>query len=41
MKRMIMIIMTRSSVKVKLPGEWDADKAILEMGGVCVDHSQR
>ncbi|XP_065681875.1 uncharacterized protein LOC100202453 isoform X2 [Hydra vulgaris] len=27
--------------KVKLPGEWDTDKAILEMGGVCVNHSQR
>ncbi|XP_065661413.1 uncharacterized protein LOC100202453 isoform X4 [Hydra vulgaris] len=27
--------------KVKLPGEWDTDKAILEMGGVCVSHSQR
>jgi len=27
--------------KVKLPGQWDTDKTILEMGGVCVNHSQR
>ena len=27
--------------KVKLPGQWDTDKSILEMGGVTVNHSQR
>ncbi|XP_066934698.1 uncharacterized protein [Clytia hemisphaerica] len=27
--------------KVKLPGQWDQDKTILEMGGVTVNHSQR
>jgi len=26
---------------VKLPGQWDQDKTILEMGGVTVSHSQR
>lgn len=27
--------------KVKLPGQWDTDKVILEMAGVQVNHSQR
>jgi len=27
--------------KVKLPGQWDTDKTILEMGGVTVSHNQR
>ena len=28
-------------LQVKLPGQWDQDKTILEMGGVTVSHSQR
>lgn len=27
--------------KVKLPGQWDTDKSLLEMGGVRVNHSER
>jgi len=32
---------TEKRKKVKLPGQWDQDKSILEMGGVNVNHSQR